>query len=267
MRQERQLDNDRWQSMLFRDQSGAFTGSYEVYQPLEREGRMGLQLLETGSVELRLETTEKKPLGLRVDFQERYTPSSSTANFEFLRLLQRPTVEALMPPDLRISQGHQIIGSAFTLVSSSPGAHVAELCVRDGPIRLRVKYCFLTDAAPGVWTLAAILIAKEAQIGSAPLQIKPLFAPALGGPLYDAQFSSGPEYTSINMPGRLTLCFPRTLREGDFHVLSMQWEATKMMYQLDRKFDAVHSGAIKTFELTEITPDDAEAFPANPVVR
>jgi hypothetical protein len=51
MREERQLDNDRWQSILFRDQqSGTFTGTYELYEPQVRDGRLGLLRRDSGQV-------------------------------------------------------------------------------------------------------------------------------------------------------------------------------------------------------------------------
>jgi hypothetical protein len=107
-------------------------------------------------------------------------------------------------------------------------------------------------------------VLKEALVESAPLQIKPLYDATYGGPLYDPQIFS-PSYAAISLPGRITLFFPRGLDHADKGVLAFQWQATQMIYQADRKFNDL-SGAIRTLELTEIRPDDAEAYPPTDII-
>jgi hypothetical protein len=57
--------------------------------------------------------------------------------------------------------------------------------------------------------------------------------------------------------------YPLRIRPAEhrMHVLSMDWTAEDMRYQVDRKFTEV-DGSLNSLELTEIQPQDAEVYPA-----
>ena len=157
MRKERQTDNDRWQSMLFKNQEGSFSGSYEIYEALVRDDQsIGLLRRDEGEVLMTLLTEEKKPLGLKLSVQERFQSGRVDPSLDgtLKKNLLEGKVAELMPIDLRLARGNQIIGNAFTFVHSHPSpssssssmlseeAYVAEIGIREGPIRVRVRYAY-----------------------------------------------------------------------------------------------------------------------------
>jgi hypothetical protein len=65
----------------------------------------------------------------------------------------------------------------------------------------------------------------------------------------------------LNLPGRLSLCFPRAMRSQSLarNILTMEWTAKELRYQVDRKFGEF-TGLIRSLELTEIGVQDSETF-------
>ena len=79
--------------------------------------------------------------------------------------------------------------------------------------------------------------------------------------IYDPQVKGDP-YVQINYRGRLSLMFPRAMipQELSRNVLTMEWTAHNLRYQVDRKFGEF-TQSIKSLELTEIRVEDTEKFP------
>jgi hypothetical protein len=121
----------------------------------------------------------------------------------------------------------------------------------------------MTDENAFNMGLFGIIVIKEALVGSAPLQIKPLYESEVGTALYDPQ-ASDTYYSLTSLPGHLTLFFPLGLKHDEVNVVSMQWKGVKMLYQADRKFSDILSGGLKSLELTEIFAKDVEIYPPMP---
>jgi hypothetical protein len=58
----------------------------------------------------------------------------------------------------------------------------------------------------------------------------------------------------------MTLAFPTSVAAGAAGVISLDWIAGSMRYQIDRKWK-VFDGSLSSLELTEIRKDDAEIVP------
>lgn len=171
-------------------------------------------------------------------------------------------------------------------LSYPPDTYVSELGVKDGPVRTRVRYAFqkvpikvlggnnngnVNGAVPislsqgeldgGAYAMQCVglLIVREGLKGSTPQEMQPLMDASTGPGIYDPQ-EEGEPYVQLNMPGRLSLLFPRGLPANGRAVLTIEFQGTTMRYQADRKFVNL-SGAIKTLELTEIRSSDVENYP------
>jgi hypothetical protein len=143
LKEERLLDNDRWQSMLFRDeQSGLFSGTYEMFAPLIRDGVMGLKRVDSGGVQSAITTQEMKPFGVKVSITEKMSSESESLPGPPYEKLTQPSEYELLPRQLRRDFGNQLIGNAYTVVRELGEYYITEVCVREGPIRIRVKYGF-----------------------------------------------------------------------------------------------------------------------------
>jgi hypothetical protein len=100
---------------------------------------------------------------------------------------------------------------------------------------------------------------REAGKDTSPPEMQPLLDPRAGPGIYDPQMEGEP-YVQLNMPGRLSLLFPRGLPLNGRSVMTIEFEGDTMRYQADRKIVNL-SGAIRTLELTEIRPTDVENYP------
>ena len=169
--------------------------------------------------------------------------------------------------------------------SYPPETYISEVSIRDGAIRTRVRYAFqkvpinviggdkesINSAVPaslsqeeldsGKYAMQCVglLIVREGLKGSSDEDILALKDPSTGPGIYDPQ-EEGEPYVQLNMPGRLSLLFPRGLPLNGRAVLTIEFQGKSMRYQADRKFINL-SGAIKTLELTEIQPSDVEKYP------
>jgi hypothetical protein len=62
----------------------------------------------------------------------------------------------------------------------------------------------------------------------------------------------------VSLPGRTTIFFPKYISREGRSVLTLEWEGNTFLFQLDRKFDSIADGGIRSLELTEIKPTDAD---------
>ena len=156
LREEKQLDNDRWQSILFRDShSGSFSGTYEAFVPGVRNNGFGLMRRDYGRVEFLLKTEEMKPFGVKVQIFEKFASEAPVSIDDAgLQMLLTTKDSEFIPADLRLANGNQVIGNSFTIVQNDDDLYIAEIAIREGPIRIRVKYGysskgrnFITDYA------------------------------------------------------------------------------------------------------------------------
>ena len=212
------------------------------------------------------------------------------------KLLLQPTKPMFQPTEFRTQEGNTIVGNAFTwgrvdpvysgrknekwdpldIIETStdypPDILVVELGIKDGVVRTRVRYAFtkLDDSSPALtqaereseeyaMQLRGFVIIREAVEHASLHEMEPLVDPRAGPGIYDPQMEGEP-YVQLNMPGRLSLLFPRGLPLNGRSVVTIECEGDNMRYQADRKFINL-SGAIRTLELTEIRPADVESYP------
>ena len=299
LRLKKQLANDVWQSTLLRDtQGGKFVGSYEVFVPRRNKdtGDLGLARLDAGSSTCEISAGAfDATFGVSINFSETYDTASTaqspnlaaaaatSAEKLALSMLLRPTRPLFAPDEFRTARGNQCVGAAFSVgqFEQQGALHVAELGIREGLMRIRVRFAYQRVSAPGqsstilsqqevdsgsyALELLGFAVIKEALESATPFEVKPLLLDEPGVALYDPQ-ASGEPYVELRFKPRLTILYPRALMTasplgGPPTVLTIQWEGRDgMRYQVDRKFVDL-LGSIKTLELTEIRTQDAEAFP------
>eukprot|EP01038_Epipyxis_sp_PR26KG_P004177 gene4177-5944_t len=215
-----------------------------------------------------------------------------------------PTKSFIKSNEFRIFNGNQAVGNVYTLCSSTYGInddfnYLAELAVRIGSTRTRVKFlynkskldkfsfdlgsensnelCIQTalnkeDESLYDLGLSGIMIIREkiqesTQNGIIEVPFKfDLNEDEIGDDIYDPQ-ENGEPYLQLNLPGKLTLLFPRGLNDNQRFVITIQSDGDGIRYQLDRKFISLINGAIKTLELTEIKPEDTVLYPASSVAK
>jgi hypothetical protein len=94
-----------------------------------------------------------KPMGVRVLLRDVFTSDEQAVGDARMELLLRTTHSSLEPSFIRLSSGNQIIGNSYTLGAShmlegGEEVYIAELCIREGPVRVRVKFGFATSGVP-----------------------------------------------------------------------------------------------------------------------
>eukprot|EP01041_Mallomonas_annulata_P008191 gene8191-16839_t len=286
MRKERLLYNDRWQSCLFRDgQCGEWEGSFEVYQPMQKEDGLQLNMIAIGNIDSTLSVVNASTLGVILEFNENFQIKNNNPS----GIIFKSIYKNLLPSDLRREGGNQIIGDAYTLgtVFSNndllehfdiPEQSLSEIAIRDGSIRIRCRFLYAKSSSNSNnndnnnidtnydMNLIYILIIKESLKTAAAMDILPLLDRTPGPGIYDPQ-ASGPEYCLVDLPGKLSLQFPIGLKSPiSFDIsnvkkstICMLYEGSKMRVQADRKFVSLN-GAITSFEVTEIQSSDAEVY-------
>ena len=147
LREEKQLDNDRWQSILLRDtHSGSFSGTYEAFVPGMRENGFGLMRKDYGRVEFHLRSEDMKPFGVKTTIVESFASEAPVVvdDIHLSKLFSARDLE-ILPADLRLTSGNQVIGNSFTIVQADNDTYIAEIGIREGPIRVRVKFGYSTQ--------------------------------------------------------------------------------------------------------------------------
>ena len=83
-----------------------------------------------------------------------------------------------------------------------------------------------------------------------------------GRGLYDPPLGDKSGYISLYCEGGVTLVFPTVVAANGPGVISLDWIAGQMRYQVDRKFKVL-DGSLASLELTEIQKKDAEVVLPN----
>jgi len=290
MKAERVLNNDRWQSSVFKNmQCGDWEGSFELYQPVVNEKGFRLIKAETGTLDTLMKVTGSSEAGYEISVQE----AARVGTQEISGRIFSPMRSTLFPPDFRPLCGNQVVGDAMTLAwpqtgtspeyesEDVPEEYMAEIGVCDGPMRVRVRFLYsngtsLSSPSPSssssnelfALSLAGILVIRESRREAPAMDILPLLDTSPGPSIYDPQINN-PDYITLSLSGRLSLQFPQGLRHPtpitDRHTrrrlttLCMQWDTRKLRIQADRKFTDL-SPAVSSLEVTEISIEDADKY-------
>eukprot|EP01035_Chromulina_nebulosa_P020251 gene20251-26291_t len=274
IKEEKQLENDRWQSILFRDnQCGDWDGSYEAFA-LSNDNSP-VKLFE-GRVISSMRAGERTIHGLNVTIEETYTKTKelntgSYSNDLFDSLLLQPTRDFYKSTDFRTYNGIQAVANAYTTgrtitTNEKISAYVAEVACREGAVRTRVRYAYSSNDDVNLNILGFVVI-REALPSCTPSDLILLYNSVPGEGIYDPQDKFWAEagddtYIQLNISGKLALLFPKSLTTEGKAVLTIEWQGYSMRYQIDRKITTLVNSALKTLELTEIRIQDAEIYPA-----
>jgi hypothetical protein len=229
---------------------------------LNVDGDVLLTKIDSGNVLANIKVDSSNTTGFYISFTESYKSSSSSQ----VSLLTQSAKEHFTPSQLRTKCGNQLVGNAFTTCKMLGDNYIAELGIRDGEHRVRVRFHYSPSA------LAQALIASEhtaayshGLVGLTIIREQKgingdiSYDPALGQGIYDPQ-AEGEPYVMLPLPGRLSLLFPRALRSGDKFVLTMEIVGQQMRYQLDRVCNSVDESLL-TLELTEVRLEDSKVYP------
>jgi hypothetical protein len=221
-------------------------------------------------------------VGVSLSAEESYKSSRKSTESQELEtaesLLLRATKSSFLSSDFRPANGNQVVGNVFSLCQTEfasddtqkkkPNTMVAEVAVREGPIRTRVRWAFTKQPTAALdpkehsrydLSLAGLLIIRESLVDASPMDLLPLLDQKLGPGIWDPQ-EGGEPYVQIDLPGKLSLLFPRGLSAATGHgTLTIEWEGQGMCFQIDRKFRDL-SGGLKSLELTEIRTEDTSKY-------
>jgi hypothetical protein len=196
--------------------------------------------------------------------------------------------KTLTPDQFRVTTGNQFVANAFTLCDFTPNNRLIELGLRDESQRHRVRFLYQSreqtilttqqsseepsedSQSHSDFNLAAILLLREQieeqkEDDTKLLPIVEMFdLTTFGKGLYDPQITKNDIYVEITLPGRLTLFFPKSISQISSmkSALSLDYLGKKMRYQIDRIFSTIQSPQILSLELTEVTLEDAQSYPA-----
>lgn len=259
-RKQRWDDNARWQLTTFAEaQMGGFGGTAELYEAVgDRVKKMTGPWLPTS-------TSEAKIVGAQ-EVQLTETLPAPVAN---LALDLHIGVERFRP-----ELGNMAVGGAYTLAVPSKGADgkedggwLLEMCLREESRRVRCKLLYRpsedleSNAAMRISSVAIVreteggveFVSSDSEVDVSDLDGSP------GRGLYDPPPGSKLGYISVYSEGGITLVFPNEVAAGNSGVISLDWIAGRMRYQIDRKFEQL-DGSLASLELTEISKADSETY-------
>jgi hypothetical protein len=259
-------------------------GRFEVLLPtLNSAGEATLSKAQAGTVHSKIASTNSSSNNegcdliceetISISFQNPAFGETHPSHATIRQFLFNPTRPAYIPSDFQREKGNQIVGNCYTLAQRHERHLLAEIGIREGPILTRVKFLYQqgpTDALQAQeksqydMGLLAFTILRESleDNGSGFIPTLPDFhMNEIGKGIYDPQFSGEP-YVEVPLPGKLTLLFPRGLKNNNKASLTMEWIGQRYCYQVDRIFSNIDSAELMTLELTEVTIEDAEIYPA-----
>eukprot|EP01039_Chlorochromonas_danica_P002259 gene2259-2474_t len=286
MREARIRYNDGWQSSLFHENNaGSWSGSYDLFLPLLSDPHSELKLrnIQSGLLSSLVSITERNSLGSFFHIQEVFQPSISQTEDTVHQALLGPTRAVIRPEDFRPANGMQCVANGYTSAEWQDNVFVAELGLREGQYRTRVRFVYdqqalfkeflsgLKGDATYTLGLAGIAIMRERlllndnsspAIPSPQMEVGVGVAEDAGQEIYDPQANGSP-YSSIQLPhSGLSLFFPAALKAINKSVLTMQVSGRRgLCYQLDRIF-AEPGRPLLSLELTEVRLEDTEKYPA-----
>lgn len=282
-----------------------------MYTPKLGANGFTLSKADSGTIRTSLTAGVFNLVGVPIFFDEKYTSTAplsgsdkETTAHSLLLTCTNPSYEAC---DFRPSVGNQIVANVYTLskivngeivhVASVPETEtsafieartyeipeslVAEIAIREGCIRTRVRYAYTNKVSAAVDVagkdasskydvfLAGLTIIRECLTDTSLADAQPLFDERVGSGIYDPQVSGEP-YVQINLPGKLSLLFPRGISgvlNKSGHAVTVEWEGKDMRYQVDRRFNELTGGQVRSLELTEVRAADAEAYPAGFAIK
>ena len=284
----------------------ATLGSYQMYTPKKGVNGFALNKADYGTVRTSLTAGIFDLVGVPIFFNEVYTSTAplsgsdkDTVAHSSLLTCTNPKYEACA---FRPAVGNQIVANVYTVSKVSgantfdgmtetelgplvdthevPESYIAEIAIREGAIRNRVRYSYSSkisaamdeaEIAGGKYDifLVGLVVIRECLTDTPLDEAQPLFVETLGSGIYDPQVSGEP-YVQINLPGKLSLLFPRgisgTLNKSG-HALTMEWEGKDMRYQVDRRFNSLTGGQVRSLELTEVRAADAAEYPAGFAIK
>jgi hypothetical protein len=275
-----------------------------MYTPMRGIGGLGfkLQKADSGTIRTSLTAGIFNLEGVPIFFDETYastTPlTGSDKDMVAQSLLLAQTRKQYAASDFRPDNGNQIVANVYTVSKTTeeeavipdslidatpymiPKTYVAEIAIREDGIRTRVRYAYSdtitaamdeTEKVAGNYGvfLVGITVIRECLVDSSPTEIQPLFSETLGSGIYDPQVSGEP-YVQINLPGKLSLLFPRGItgvlnKAG--HCMTIEWEGKSMRYQVDRRFNDLAGGGLRSLELTEVIASQATEYPAGFAIK
>jgi hypothetical protein len=272
-------------------------GSYEMYTPKKGPKGFMLNKADSGTVRTSVSAGTFDLTGVPIFFKETYTStaplSGSDKETSAHSLLLSRTQEKYEASDFRPSMGNQIVANVYSVCDviggdiidpsteqAVPESYVTEIAIREGSLRTRVRYAYInrltaamdeTEKIAGKYDvfLAGLVVIRECLTDTPLAEAQPLFAETLGSGIYDPQVTGEP-YVQINLPGKLSLLFPRgitSVLNKAGHALTIEWEGKDMRYQVDRRFCELTRGNIRSLELTEVRAADAETYPAGFAIK
>jgi len=236
-----------------------------------------------------MKVTAADTSGVSVSIEETFTKSKN--------ILLSAVKHQMEPTDFRPIKGNQCVGNAYTLASiypspvynnsvsqqAIPDSYIAEIGIRDGPLRVRCRYSYTRGPSAATTpphgfdlSFASLLVIREFIDTTPAMDTLPLLDSTLGAGIYDPQ-GGGPTYCNIDLPGKISLLFPRGLispilpaspsmvtsssasTRPKRNTFCLLWEGRRLRYQADRLFTQL-DGSLKSFELTEILPADAATY-------
>lgn len=282
--EQRQLDNDRWQSTLFRDTHGGnWNGTFEIGIPfnVNADNDEGLNLrfkkIAIGDIDTTIVASPFTNVGVDISIDETFRVKKISEDYNsfqpIVNMLLQPTRKLCKSNEFRSISGNQNVGNSYTfgnLIVNSENefvAYIGELAIKDGPVRVRVKYLYSNAIDTDSIILSGFLIIRESlnSIKREDLSYLDLmFTNDVGFSIYDPQ-ERGEEYIEIIQQGKLTLYFPTILKQklDSKGILTMQWQGRELLFQSDRKFNSLLKASITSLELTEIRPNDATVYQIN----
>jgi hypothetical protein len=230
-----------------------------------------------------MSTGESTTYGIQIKIKEEYKPNNEKPNSDMdetmkqaINLLHKEIKPLYQSTDFRVQNGNSVVGNVYTLSrteplsSLSPDSYIAEVAVGEGKIRTRVRYAYTKKPTAALniaagedkqyeMSFAGLTVIREAKLDISPEEVQPLVDQKVGPGIYDPQ-AKGEPYVQLNLPGFLSILFPRALKNDERQTMCVEWQGNKMRFQTDRCFLDV-TGAIKTLELTEITIENAQKYP------
>ena len=194
--------------------------------------------------------------------------------------LKPETFRADARPDNQLG-GTAANGEAFSTARCDGATLSVDVWMRAEAEALTLRVAYAREAG-GAWAFTCCDLARWAPAGApAP---KTAAAEPLGSGIYDvhrrlrdmaaeAALDATVGIHELRLPGRITAAFPRKLDPGrggmntnGGGVVSLDASAGDMRVQVDRVFDTP-LGDLASFEITDILVDDAEKFPARPILE
>lgn len=265
-RKQRWDDNARWQLTTFAQaQMGQWGGTAEIYEASAEDAQR-----------------VKKLVGPWVPDCESEAKVSGSQEVQLSEKLPAPaeplalSLNVIGADGFRPECGNMAVGGAFTLASpskaadgASDGGWLIEMCLREESRRVRCKLLYRPadgDSAAEVpaMRLANVAIVREVLGGGEFVTSdvsgeEPDIDGSPGRGLYDPPPGEKLRYVSLYSEGGITLVFPSEVSADSEGVISLDWIAGRMRYQIDRKF-AKMDGSLSSLELTEIQKADAETY-------